>query len=171
MSAVAPERSATITAPRPVRLRPVPPLEPPYDDELATVIALPAAPTLPFEDPQSSETTDFAPQPTRRADLPDPTRWAGRLVQATLEVLAGRRPLQQLMPYTDERVYIQLTGRLRRRTGPSSPPMLCSVHACEPRDGVAEVCAVVRHGGRVRAVAARLEGFDGRWRCTALQLG
>jgi hypothetical protein len=40
----------------------------------------------------------------------------------------------------------------------------------EPADGVAEVCAVVSHGERFRAIALRLEGIDGRWRCTVLQL-
>jgi hypothetical protein len=30
--------------------------------------------------------------------------------------------------------------------------------------------AVVRRGERHRAVALRLEGADGRWRCTALHL-
>jgi hypothetical protein len=45
------------------------------------------------------------------------------------------------------------------------------VHVCEPVDGVAEVSAVARRAGRAHAVAARLEGIDGRWRCTALQIG
>jgi hypothetical protein len=173
MSAVAPERSTLPASVRSPRLRPVPALEPPYDDELAAVIPLTGgpAPTLPFDDHDAPRGDDFDPQPTPRADLPDPARWAARLVQATVEVLAGRRPLQQLMPYTDDYVYAQLTGRLRRRRGPGRPPLLCSVHASEPRDGVAEVCAVVRESGRVRAIAARLEGYDGRWRCTALQLG
>jgi len=38
-------------------------------------------------------------------------------------------------------------------------------------DGVAEVSAVAHRAGRAHAVAARLEGVDGRWRCTALQVG
>jgi hypothetical protein len=33
------------------------------------------------------------------------------------------------------------------------------------------VSAVVDDGLRVRAVALRLEGLDGRWRVTALQIG
>jgi hypothetical protein len=45
------------------------------------------------------------------------------------------------------------------------------VHVCEPVDGVAEVSAVAHRGGRAHAVAARLEGVDGRWRCTAVQIG
>jgi hypothetical protein len=46
-----------------------------------------------------------------------------------------------------------------------------SVRVCEPVDGVAEVAAVISQGGRCRAVAARLEGVDGRWRCVHLQIG
>jgi hypothetical protein len=49
--------------------------------------------------------------------------------------------------------------------------VLGAVHVCEPVDGVAEVSAVARRDGRAHAVAARLEGIDGRWRCTAVQIG
>jgi hypothetical protein len=49
--------------------------------------------------------------------------------------------------------------------------LLGPVHVCEPVDGVAEITAVARRAGRAHAVAARLEGIDGRWRCTALQIG
>jgi hypothetical protein len=41
----------------------------------------------------------------------------------------------------------------------------------EPADGVAEVCALVRRGARSTAVALRMEGMDGRWQCTAIELG
>ena len=46
-----------------------------------------------------------------------------------------------------------------------------SVRASEPADGVAELCATVDLGVRVRAVAMRLETHHGHWRCTRLQLG
>jgi hypothetical protein len=49
--------------------------------------------------------------------------------------------------------------------------LLGRVHVSEPVDGVAEISAVARRDGRAHAVAARLEGIDGRWRCTALQIG
>lgn len=166
---------------RPRRLRPVPALEPPYDDEVdahprpVLRLVVEAALTLPFDERPAAggvttEDTVFAARPTARQDLPDPTRWTARLVQATAEVLAGSRPLQQLRPWTDERVYLQLTGRLRRQ-GPvtTAPARLRSVHVSEPRDGVAEACAVLGQGPRSRAVALRLEGVDGRWRCTVLQ--
>jgi len=41
----------------------------------------------------------------------------------------------------------------------------------EPADGVAEVTAVVERGPRTRALALRMEGRDGRWVVTALQMG
>jgi hypothetical protein len=45
-----------------------------------------------------------------------------------------------------------------------------STHVFEPADGVVEATAVVVGGPRARAVALRLEGWDGRWRCTRLAL-
>ena len=41
---------------------------------------------------------------------------------------------------------------------------------CEPADGVAEATVLARWGGRTRAVAIRLEGIDGRWRCPVLAI-
>ena len=55
--------------------------------------------------------------------------------------------------------------------GPTAPAQsLHSVHVSEPANGVAEVCAVVRQGERYRALAARLEGLDGRWQCVSFRL-
>ena len=119
----------------------------------------------------------FDPQPTPRADLPDPRLWGGRLVQAMLEVDAGVRPVAQLRRWTSDPVY----SRLRRRShrshflqsrSPQTQPgrvWVRSLRVCEPADGVAEVSAVVQKGSRIRAVAVRLEGTDGRWRCTAVE--
>jgi Family of unknown function (DUF6459) len=39
----------------------------------------------------------FGPQQTPRALLPEPTPWAGRLVQAVVEVTSGVRPVSQLV--------------------------------------------------------------------------
>ena len=119
---------------------------------------------------------DFGPQRTPRSLLSEPRPWAGRLVQAIVEVTAGARPVGQLVRWTTTEVYesvcrrtahLAAVGRAPRQPG----AIVRSVHVDEPGDGVAEVCAVVQHGGRCRAVALRLEGVDGRWQCTALQLG
>jgi len=53
----------------------------------------------------------------------------------------------------------------------AQPAVVRSVRVCEPADGVAELSAVVQAGARFRAIAARLEGLDGRWRCVRLQIG
>ncbi len=104
-------------------------------------------------------------------------RWADRFVHAVVEVIAGDRPLQQLVRWTDEHVYGDLSYRtdllsqvsttdLRRRVGRAH---VRSVHVSQPAEDVAEVSAHIRHGDRSRAIAARLETRRGRWVCTALQ--
>jgi hypothetical protein len=116
---------------------------------------------------------DFGPLWSTRSDLPD-ARAAGRqLLVLALEALAGRRPLIQLQPVTSPRTYAALTGRPHPAwcANGTAPLVLGRVHVCEPVDGVAEVSAVAHRSGRAHAVAARLEGIDGRWRCTALQIG
>jgi hypothetical protein len=143
---------------------------------------LPARPRVPLvlvrgdanqEDGEDAE-DDFGPLPTPRAQLPEPGPWAGRLVQAVVEVIGGDRPLGQLVRWTDEHVYSQLrTLVTARRSGTTPRPRASvrSVHVTEPLDGIVEVCAVVHDGARAHAYALRLEGADGRWCCTHLMLG
>ena len=45
------------------------------------------------------------------------------------------------------------------------------VRICEPADGVVEACVVVVHHDRVRAMAMRMTGLDGRWIVTDLTVG
>ena len=139
---------------------------------LADPPALPARPGPPGDD-----LADFGPQPTGRAALTDPRAWARRLVQALVEVLAGDRPMAQLVRWTSTEVYDEVATLLpapRRAARPVDGPLraaVCSIHLTEPADGVAEVAATVRRGPRTTAVALRLEGLDGRWQCTALEVG
>ncbi len=167
--------AALATAPVYASVRPAPRIEPPYDDEGGALLRL-VPPhiedLLPFDPPVAARVSyaGFDRQPTPSAELPDPRAWAARLILAMLEALAGRRSVQQLMPWTDEVVYAQVSRAVRRRTASTAPGVLRSVHVSEPADGVAEVCAVVTGSARTRAVAARLEGADGRWRCTALKI-
>ncbi len=116
----------------------------------------------------------FGPQPTSTSQLPDPLAWAGRMVQAVIEALGGVRPVAQLVRWTSADVYAGLQRRAAlaaARPGPGRRAMVRSVRICQPADGVVEACAVVVSRGRVQAVALRLEGLDGRWRMTALELG
>lgn len=188
-----------LTAEARARLRAAPPLEPPYDDDapapepteapqLRVVRGLDCHDELPFGLVRAGlrlasrrELTDedddplFAPQPTPRYQLSDPGTHAARILQGVLEVIARRRPLQQLLPLTTEDVYEQLTAWMYRtaRPGPPqpvTPPSLRSVRVTEPADGIAEVTGVVFQETRVRAVALRLEGIDGRWQCTHFRM-
>jgi hypothetical protein len=111
--------------------------------------------------------------------IPAPEVWAGRFVQAVVEVMVGDRPVQQMVRWTDERVYADLSRRVRLLglTANAGARVrlershVRSVHVFAPEPEIAEVAAHVRHGSRSRAVAARLEANRGRWLCTALQLG
>lgn len=109
----------------------------------------------------------------------DVQTWAARFSQAVVEVLGGDRPLPQLVRWTTRRVYLDLARRVRilGRTAPVQQrlrtvrPQVRSVHVFQPTPETAEVSVHVRHGQRSRALAARLELDEGRWQCTALQLG
>ncbi|MBA2553384.1 MAG: hypothetical protein H0V10_06775 [Geodermatophilaceae bacterium] len=161
-------------------VRAAPPYQPPYDDELPPAnLRLVVADTdeLPFET-QRGAVPDLAMAalfPLRRR-LPDPTPWARQFIQAALEALSGRRPVAQLQRWTTPAVLAGIQHARRAEPGISQPVIVVkSIHVCEPADAVAEVCAVVSRpdadGPRFRAVAARLEGRSGQWRCVTLQVG
>ena len=110
--------------------------------------------------------------------VPDVQEWAARFVQAIVEVISGDRPLTQLVRWTSEAVYVAMAHRVKvlaatttASRGRLSRAQVHSVHICQPCDEVAEVAVHLRHGARSRAVAARLELVQGRWLCTALQMG
>jgi hypothetical protein len=138
-------------------------------------------PTLQYPIPLADGARDqlSRPRTTPTAELPDPSRWAGQFVQAAVEVAGGVRPPIQLVRWTSEEVLATLTRRndlavRARRAGRLADrgrTVVRSVRSCPVRDGVVEASAVVTDGVRARAVALRLEGLDGRWRVTALELG
>ncbi|MCZ2822296.1 Rv3235 family protein [Modestobacter sp. VKM Ac-2977] len=187
----APPSSGSLTAapapvPRRLHLVAVPTPGPPLEDQRVPVRLLvpgrrtprptpPPGPRPRLDQPArpAGGAADFGPAWTRRAELPDPQAAGRRLVTLTLEAFAGRRPIGQLQSLVSPALFQALSGRRRPRwcTEGTAPMLLGSVRVCEPVDGVAEISAVARRGGRAHAVAARLEGIDGRWRCTALQIG
>lgn len=179
----APEPLPPVARPA-LRLVVVPTPQPPLEDErLPLRLVLPglAAPRpahRPGPRPRATRTMgrpddDFGPTWSVRAELPDVRVTGRRLITLTLEALAGRRPLAQVQPMTSLGVFTALVqGRRPRWCTESAAPLLVGpVHVSEPVDGVAEISAVARRDGRAHAIAARLEGIDGRWRCTALQIG
>ena len=108
--------------------------------------------------------------------LPEPRQWAAQFVQAAVEVTTGLRPPSQLVRWTSEEVRTLLVRRAdlaRSTAGRMRQPrrgVVRSTRVCIPRAGVAEATVVISDGPRVRAVALRLEGTDGRWRVTALRI-
>ncbi len=159
-----------------LRLLPAPSSEPPYDDERPGGRPLPLRPaawgrTRPL---RLVPAYDDEPDPrTPLTDLPAVQPFAHALVQRLLEVLAGVRPLRQLQPDSSLEVFDGLQLLLAARPTPRGlrPDRrdVRSVHVQVQADGIAEVNATVRRAGRYGAIALRLEGVGGRWRCTELQ--
>lgn len=167
--------------PRPVlRVLPVPPIDPPYDDE-RELTSPPVVGSLALAFPRPADALPLRlvppalPPTPAQGRIPEVKDWSGRLVQAIVEVFVGARTAAQLSPFTTLDVLHQLerwSGRLTGRDGrPPQQPRVVSVRVCEPCDRIAEVCAVVDTGPRRRAFALRLEANNSRWTCTALELG
>ncbi len=126
----------------------------------------------------ASDDQIFGPQPTHARDLPDPQEWAAHIAQALVEVMHGSRPPSQVMRWTTPEVYAVVARRgsraARRASGRRAPlrrTRVTRVRICEPAPDVAEAAVVLVDGVRVRALAARLVGRDGRWIVEALQVG
>lgn len=119
--------------------------------------------------PTWSTAIDVGIRRTTTADLPPAKPSAVMLSRALVEVLSGRRLIGQLRIHCSPDIYDALTGRVPPSA--SALPHLVSVQICEPADGVAEISAVFLCADRVRALAFRLEGIDGRWRIIAMELG
>lgn len=188
MSTAAPSTATTPSRLQPVRILPAPRHRPPVlaDAEWTPVAREEPCPyvqdALAVDFDQLTDEQLFGAQPTRRSALPEPRQWAAHLAQALVEVMAGSRPAPQVLRWTTPQVYAVVARRAvlsaRRAAGaapagqrPTRRTVVRSVRVCEPSDGVAEAAAVVVDGARVRAVAFRMVGLDGRWRVEALQVG
>jgi Family of unknown function (DUF6459) len=104
--------------------------------------------------------------------------FATRFAQAVVEVIAGDRGVHQLMRWTTDEVYEELQVRSNALTRTTTSvrrrrlrAYVRSVHLSMPVPDGAELSIHVRHGDRSRAIAARIDRIEGRWRCSALQFG
>ncbi|WP_131745695.1 Rv3235 family protein [Frankia sp. Cppng1_Ct_nod] len=168
------------------------PTEPPYDDEpqagtwaarppvdrdpAPIVLALPDSdlgdlrqrvtrdvPAQPRSGPRTAGTRDNRSAPSARAV-------ATVVVRAMVEAMTGIRPAAHLAAWTTPHVQADLERLAADNVRQRRYTLRC-VRVCEPRDGIAEVAAVIACGERACALALRMETSDGRWRVTALQTG
>ncbi len=123
----------------------------------------------------ANEDAHFGPQATLRAQLPEPAPWVQAMVAAILESMSGARPPQQFARLMTRDLYGALTRRhavaYRRSGAAGHHSSVLKVSICEPADGVAEASVVVHHESRIRAIALRISGVDGRWLITAFEVG
>lgn len=117
----------------------------------------------------------FGPQATCTRELPEAQAWARRMIHATLEACDGSRSAEQLRRWLapDIQDRVARRGQLARRRGVRRhrPPSVRTLIASHPDDGVCEISSVIWFDGRVRALALRMSGVDGRWLITAFELG
>lgn len=119
-----------------------------------------------------------APMPRERLD-----GFLARYLACALEVSIGDRPAAQLLRNSSPEIHNELARRAQIVAGAAGTtrsagrgagavrPVLKSTHTQLVEDGVVEVAARARYGGRDRAVAARFEVRAGRWQCVALEIG
>jgi hypothetical protein len=121
----------------------------------------------------------FGHQPSTRSQLPDPVPLLKNLTRCVIEVLAGARDLEQITRWVSDDVHshllkrVALSARARAVKGQKVQRPIISigkVTISEPRDGVIEAVVIVHNKVRVRAVAVRIEGFDQRWRASAINI-
>ncbi len=110
------------------------------------------------------------------APEPDPLVWGPpgaipderglRLLgQALAEVLTGRRPAETVAGRLTDLAYRELVraGQMIRAT---RPPLAGVPHVTEPREGVVEMCLLIRCGERSHVLALRLERRGVQWLVT-----
>lgn len=161
----------------------------------ASIAPAPSADDLP---PSGPRPVRPRPRPRPEFDGRRPTELAGQreerrqimaisriVCQATLEALAGVRPVAQLQRWLEPETWAKVAERTQlmteaRRSGGLSADgalpaprtlQVLSMRSERLRAGTWEVAVVLSDESRVRACALRLEAHRRRWRVVALELG
>ena len=113
----------------------------------------------------------------KSADLGDPKPILAFLAQSIIETLAGIRDIEQCARWLSDGVYQQIRQKSlasnRSRAESSVKAMrpnlaVGKISVFSPREGVVEGVVIIHNIGRARAVAIRLEGYNGRWRAKSV---
>jgi hypothetical protein len=110
---------------------------------------------------------DFAPNPSPLNELPNIERWTLTYVVSILEILAGRRSIQQVARSTHRYTYNSLMKKIGNL---KEVPKIRKFHRHQPIEGVVEVTVTLVFSERVRVLAARFEGVDRKWLCTEVEI-
>lgn len=165
--------TSTLAPPVPALTSTVPasaPATPHTGPNLRLVRYEPAPGEAPPEPPAAPRPSGPPPGP---ADDPPGAREAiTRLLRLGCEVLDGRRPTAQLAAHSEKEVvrYWRVVAA-RRPAVRRSPARFRRIRLCHPRPDAAEVAVAVELDGGVRALAARFDLHDGRWRWTVARIG
>jgi hypothetical protein len=110
---------------------------------------------------------EFAPKPTSSAELPDINELTFQFIHNVVEIWSGRRTASQVQAMCHHLIFADL----QRKAGQQKMiGKVRKIKVTEPLDGICESTVTIRYGDRLRVVAIRFEGLDGRWLCTALTL-
>lgn len=140
------------------------------DTPPATTCAAPTPAELHRHTPRSLRPPRQRPAAPPRAAVV----FADAALRRILEVVDRRRPLAHLKPLVAPAVLDSIGALSRARAGSSrgAAAALQRLRLHQALPGSAEVSATYVRGGRVRAIAARVElTADARWQVTALQIG
>ena len=119
----------------------------------------------------------FGTQTQSTGELGDPIPVLKFLAQSVIETIAGVRDIDQSARWLSDSVYQQLRQRatankraLLDKNQQAMRPNLTvgKISSFSPRDGVVEGVVIVHNKDRARAVAIRLEGYNGRWRAKSV---
>jgi hypothetical protein len=119
----------------------------------------------------------FGSQLGKAAELGDPKPVLAFLAQTVIETLAGVRDIDQSARWLSDSVYQQLRqrslaskrARLENNQLTMRPNLVIGkISSFSPRDGVVEGVVIVHNRDRARAVAIRLEDYNGRWRAKSV---
>ncbi|WP_104176877.1 Rv3235 family protein [Cryobacterium sp. Y50] len=126
---------------------------------------------------RSEDDEFFGPQPSTRAELPDPEPLLRALAICAFEVIAGVRQIEHLASWVTDDVYAHLrirasiAARARAITGQvADRPRLAIGHVTQVKrdNGGLDAVVVVFEQHRSYAVAICLKGMDRRWRASVL---
>ncbi|HEY3610153.1 MAG TPA: Rv3235 family protein [Pseudonocardiaceae bacterium] len=104
------------------------------------------------------------PAPTPLVPPPPSAAEVRGLLTCVLEVLDGRRPLNQFDKILPRHCYKPLA----EQAGGTGPRQLRSLHLSQTTPAVVDFCARIDQGRRSRALTGRLILIDDRWRFTLL---